>query len=120
MVRGDSAQGVGDDPGLQQPVGLVADRRALWRLSRGHLELRATGAPFVDDQVTRDGEQPCPCRALGLVEDLGVSPGTKQRLLDDVLGTRPVAVGQTHAVTPEGGRVLVVELPHEIGLAVGH
>src|SRR5690349_4946205 len=75
---------------------------------------------MVDCDVVCHSQQPPPCRALGLVQDLWVLPGAEQRLLHHVLGVSPVAAGQAERVRPQGAGMLVMKRPHQVRLSSHH
>lgn len=73
MLRCERVQGVGHHPALKGRLGLIGDE-LLRQHARDDFDTGTRMAPLVDDDPPSHGEQLRPSRAVGLVEDLGVSP----------------------------------------------
>lgn len=76
-------------------------------------------APVIDDEVSNDGEQPCPGGFIALFENGGFLPGTKKCLLHHILG-KAVIPGEAKRKAQQSGSMGVMNRPQQFGLVRWH
>ena len=116
VLRGKPPQRLGDGPRLHRATDLIAAGQSFDGGVVGHQRRSGLrGAVGVGEQVSGDGEQPRPDRALVAPQRGGVTPGTDEDLLNDVLGALGVA-GETQAEGVQGFGVGVMQGTHQCGI----